>query len=257
MADRSLAWLVLAMAAVGSSMSTAVDQAPGPWRYAHATFYGDIKGGETTAGACAYEDVFAKGYGLHTTALSTALFQDGATCGACYELMCYNSTWCLPGAGTIKVTATNFCPPNWSIPSDAGGWCNPPRRHFDLSMPMFLRIAQYRGGIVPVAYRRIPCTRHGGIKFEMGGNNFWTSILVYNVAGNGEVSAVGVRTTGSQKFTPLKRNWGQLWNWPDYSGHVGQGMSIRVTTSDGIVVYSDNVVPANWQLGQTFEGNQF
>ncbi|KAK3028033.1 hypothetical protein RJ639_038754 [Escallonia herrerae] len=52
--------------------------------YAHSTFYGDINGGETMQGACAYENLFEQGYGLATTTLSTALFINGATCGACF-----------------------------------------------------------------------------------------------------------------------------------------------------------------------------
>lgn len=115
-------------------------------------------------GACGYGNLFNNGYGTDTAALSTVLFNNGYGCGTCYQLMCANSKWCNKKRGggygygggptSITITATNLCPPNWGQSNDAGGWCNPPRVHFDLSMPAFKKLAFWRAGIIPVQYRR-------------------------------------------------------------------------------------------------------
>ncbi|KAH7532714.1 hypothetical protein FEM48_Zijuj04G0051600 [Ziziphus jujuba var. spinosa] len=226
------------------------EKVDGTWYDAHATFYGDMGGAETMQGACGYGDLFKQGYGLANTALSTALFNNGLTCGACFEITCVNDPkWCIPKAPPIRVTATNFCPPNYSKPHD--NWCNPPQKHFDLSMAMFTKIAYYKAGIVPVRYRRVTCTKTGGVKFEVKGNPNWLIVLIYNVGGAGDVSNVKIKGS-SGGWIQMSRNWGQ--NWQTGTVLVGQSLSFQVTTSDGKMVEFDNAAPKNWQFGQTFDG---
>ncbi|KAL6645201.1 hypothetical protein ACP70R_016809 [Stipagrostis hirtigluma subsp. patula] len=224
------------------------------WLPATATFYGGADGSGTMYGACGYGNLYDQGYGVNNAALSTALFNDGASCGQCYVVICDTSktAWCKPGTW-VTVSATNFCPPNWSLPSDNGGWCNPPRPHFDMSQPAWETIAVYRAGIVPVLYQRIKCWRNGGVRFTINGFNYFELVLVTNVAGSGSIASMAVKGTNTG-WLQMTRNWGA--NWQCLAALAGQGLSFALTSTGGQYILFQDVVPAWWQFGQTFSTYQ-
>ncbi|XP_030502783.1 expansin-A7-like [Cannabis sativa] len=238
---------------VGSKGATAaIYYRPSPWSNAHATFYGDETARETMGGACGYGNLFTNGYNTDTAALSTTLFNDGYACGQCFQIKCVNNAKaCYSGFTTI--TATNICPPNWSKPSNNGGWCNPPRVHFDMSKPAFMRIAQWRAGIVPIMYRRVPCMRSGGLRFSFQGNGYWLLVYVMNVGGGGDISKMWVKGSKTN-WISMSHNWGA--SYQAFSALGGQALSFRITsytTKQTITLY--NVAPSNWQVGKTYKGN--
>ncbi|WOL00149.1 hypothetical protein Cni_G08862 [Canna indica] len=227
---------------------------PSRWYYAHATFYGDESASETMGGACGYGNLYNTGYGTATAALSTNLFMDGYACGRCYQIRCTESPHCYRGAPPITVTGTNLCPPNWAQPSDNGGWCNPPRSHFDLSKPAFMKIAYWRAGIVPVMYRRVACIKKGGIRFLLTGNDYWLLAFVTNVGGGGDVRSVWVKGSRSTAWIRMSRNWGA--SFQAFSRLGGQSLSFKITSyTTGQTIIATNVAPANWYLGMTYEAN--
>jgi len=117
---------------------------------------------------------------------------------------------------------------------------------------MFTTIAIYKAGIIPVQYRRVPCVKSGGVRFELRGNPYFLMVLVYNVANAGDVLRVSIKGSNTG-WIPLIHNWGQVWNTG--VNLVGHDLSFWVTTSDRKTLRFTSVAPFNWQFGQTFESS--
>eukprot|EP00253_Pinus_taeda_P020321 PITA_20321 len=217
------------------------------WQEGNATLYGDGEISGRKGDACGYSNLNGQGYGKNTVAVSSALLNDGRACGACYQIECNaHAKWCLPGS--VNVTATNLCV------SGNGVQCKPPFKSFFLPKAAFLRIVKRDTGSVPVKYRRVPCTRKGGIRFTINGDSYFNLVLLSNVGGAGDVQDVFIKGSKTN-WQPMSRNWGQIWLSNSYLD--GQSLSFNVTTSDGKSVVSNNVAPPTWKFGQTFEGAQF
>lgn len=213
---------------------------------ATATYYGGSDASGTNQGACGYGNQIPL-YGKLTTALSSAFFQNALLCGACYEIQCTGSSYCLSGK-TVKVTATNLCPDG-----SYGGWCDGSKKHFDLAEPAFIVVAQKVVGHFQVQYRRVTCARSGGVRFTMNGNANWNLVLVSNVGGVGDVTAVSIKGSKMSSYASMKRNWGE--NWEYSGGLLGQSVSFQVTTSNKVTKTFTNIVSSNWQLTQTFSSS--
>ncbi|KAK2640594.1 hypothetical protein Ddye_028389 [Dipteronia dyeriana] len=94
---------------------------------------------------------------------------------------------------SLLVGNAYFCPPNYGLLADYGGWCNFPKQHFEISKVAFAEIVEKKADIIPIQYRRVMCERRGGLRFTLSGSFHFYQVLVTNVGLDGEVIAVKMK----------------------------------------------------------------
>lgn len=102
-------------------------------------------------------------------------------------------------------------------------------------------------------HNRVGCKRSGGIRFTINGRDYFELVLISNVGGAGDISNVWIKGSKTNTWEAMSRNWGS--NWQSLTYLNGQSLSFRIQTSDGSTRTATNVVPSNWQFGQSFKSN--
>lgn len=71
---------------------------------------------------------------------------------------------------------------------------------------MFTQMAYPKARMVPVIYRRVPCAKRDGVKFQLlVEDSGLMRVLLYNVAGAGDVSDVKIKGSSSSGWLQMTR----------------------------------------------------
>eukprot|EP00475_Leptophrys_vorax_P025886 TRINITY_DN36236_c0_g1_i1.p1 TRINITY_DN36236_c0_g1~~TRINITY_DN36236_c0_g1_i1.p1 ORF type:complete len:328 (+),score=9.70 TRINITY_DN36236_c0_g1_i1:116-1099(+) len=211
--------------------------------------------GGLAQGACGYGTTVNSAIGSATAAVSSALFDKGMTCGACVSIQCVKNKNCKPDA-TATVTVTNLCKGN----ATHGGMCQLPKKSIMLPPSVYDIITKTRtAGDITVRVARVPCDRSGGaqVKVTMG-NDWFLGLLLSNLAGPGTVKKVEAQVFGAKgpsAWTSLYRNYGAIWSLNGVNVRDA-AVSLRVTSNyNGETILLNKVLPASWQVNQTYTGD--
>jgi expansin (peptidoglycan-binding protein) len=191
-----------------------------------ATFY-DADG----SGACSFDTAVD----LMVTAVAAPDWAGSLHCGRCLEV------W--GPEATIVVRVVDLCPE-----------C--PSGHLDLSAEAFDVIADPVQGVVPIAFRSIPCPVAGplAVRQKEGSNPWWLALQMRDH--RHAVASVEVRENGSSTWQSLGR---ESYNYfvvtSSAGGGLGLPIDLRVTDVHGHVVTEADLIggvtPGAVTLGTT------
>ncbi|RDX71116.1 Expansin-like B1 [Mucuna pruriens] len=211
-----------------------------------ATFYSTSDGYGTPTGACGFDE-----YGRRmnwydgSVAGVSGLWRNGAGCGTCYQVKCLIPKLCDVNGAYLAVTDQGY--------GDNTDFVMSPRAFSKLGINKAASAELKKYGTVDIEYKRVPCTYTGNVLFhikETSTNPGYFALVILNVNGIHDVTAVEMWQMESGQWKPLNRNYGAVFDFPNPpSGEI----RLRFQVS-GLYEWVDPkiIIPSNWKAGDTF-----
>ncbi|KAH9617866.1 hypothetical protein KSS87_021812 [Heliosperma pusillum] len=200
-----------------------------------------------SSGACGYGAValnFNEGFLVGGI---PSLYNNGAGCGACFQIRCSNSALCSKSGTKVIMTDLN---------KDSNV-------DFVLSSRAFKAMAKpgmdqgvLKLGIANIEYKRIPCDYKGknlAVRVEDSSTNHgYLAIKVLYQGGQTQIVGIDVSQSGTPNWTFMSRNYGAVWDTSKVPNGPLQFRFIVTSGYDGRYIWARNVLPANWKPGVVY-----
>ncbi|KAI9089152.1 hypothetical protein K1719_029431 [Acacia pycnantha] len=213
-----------------------------------ATYYGSPDCYGTPRGACGYSE-YGRTVNDGSVAGVSGLWKNGSGCGACYQVRCKNAQVCDEYGTYVVVTDYGE--------GDRTDFVMSPRAYARMGRNPDASEELFKYGVVEVEYRRIPC-RYGGYNVvfkvqEQSSYPDYIAIVVLNVAGQNDITAVELWREDCKQWRPLRRAYGVVF---DAENPPRGDLMLRFQVSGRGGVYwiqAKNAIPSDWQAGQAYD----
>ncbi|CAH2075797.1 unnamed protein product [Thlaspi arvense] len=204
-----------------------------------------------SSGACAYGSMATGFFAGHIAAAMPSIYKDGAGCGACFQVRCNDPTLCTTKGTTVMVTDLNTSNHTDLVLSS--------RAFRAMAKPLAgADRALLRQGLVDIQYHRVPCDygnrKMMNVRVEESSKkpNYLAIKLLYQ-GGQTEVVAIDIAQVGSSRWSYMTRSHGAVWVTDKVPTGALQFRFVVTAGYDGKVVWSQRVLPANWEAGRTYD----
>ncbi|XP_027941762.1 expansin-like B1 [Vigna unguiculata] len=210
-----------------------------------ATYYGSPDGYGTPTGACGFGEYGRKmnWYDGRVAGIS-GLWRNGAGCGTCYQVKCKIPELCDANGAFLVATDKGY--------GDRTDFVMSPQAFSRLGRNQNASAELKKHGTVEIEYRRVPCTFMGNVLFhikESSSNPGYLAVVILNINGKYDVTAVEMWQKGQQRWEPLRRVYGAVF---DFANPARGAILLRFQVGVNWMI-PKVPIPANWKPGATYD----